>query len=85
MKRTNKCPKCGSSDIIADAKAVDRGESNVESELSVATFRKPEALIFKGKASTNVSAWVCCGCGYVEFYADTPQSIKVGKSNPAVR
>ena len=30
MKRTNKCPNCGSSDIIADAKAIDRGKYMAE-------------------------------------------------------
>jgi predicted nucleic-acid-binding Zn-ribbon protein len=76
MKRTNKCPKCGSMDLIADAKAIDRAHSS-EEELSVATFRKPEAILFKGKLSTTLSAWVCADCGYVEFYADSPQSIKI--------
>jgi hypothetical protein len=41
MKRTNQYPKCDSSDIIADAKAIDRGDGNCEQELSVATFRNP--------------------------------------------
>jgi predicted nucleic-acid-binding Zn-ribbon protein len=75
MKRTNKCPKCGSSDIIADAKAIERA---TQTKLSVATFRKPEALLFKGQLQTTLSAWVCGNCGYAEFYADSPQSIKVG-------
>jgi predicted nucleic-acid-binding Zn-ribbon protein len=72
MKTNNKCPKCGSTDVIADAKAIDRGHGDRESELSVATFRHPEAFLFKGKQRTALSAWVCVGCGYVEFYADTP-------------
>jgi predicted nucleic-acid-binding Zn-ribbon protein len=76
MKNTQKCPKCGSTDLIADAKAIDRAHTT-EEELSVATFRKPEAILFKGKLSTTLSAWVCAGCGYVEFYADAPQSIKI--------
>lgn len=77
MKLTNKCPKCGSSDVIKDAKAVDRSHGGVENELSVATFRKPGAALFKGKQITTLSAWVCGGCGFVEFYADSPQSIKI--------
>ena len=80
MKRTNKCPKCGSSDIIADAKAIDRAHYGAEAELSVATFRNLGAAIFNGQSSTTVSAWVCAGCGYVEFYADSPQSISVATS-----
>ncbi len=77
MKLSNKCPKCGSSDVIADAKAIDRAHYSAETELSVATFRKPEAVLFKGQLTTTLSAWVCAGCGYVEFYADSPQSIKI--------
>ena len=76
MKKTGKCPKCDSSDIVADAKAIDRGHGNSQMEMSVATFRKPEALIFKEKQETTVSAWVCAACGYIEFYADHPRSIK---------
>lgn len=74
MKRTNKCPKCGSNDIIADARAI----GHAETELAVAMFRKPEAVIFKGQIMTTVSAWVCAACGFVELYADSPHSIKVG-------
>jgi predicted nucleic-acid-binding Zn-ribbon protein len=78
MKNTGKCPKCGSSDIIADAKAIDRGDANnMRNELTVATFRKPDAILFKGFQSTTLSAWVCVKCGFTEFYADSPLSLKV--------
>lgn len=77
MKRTNQCPKCGSSDIITDAKAIDRGDGNCELEMSIATFRNPGAFIFRGKQKTTVSAWVCTACGYVEFYADQPKALKM--------
>ncbi|NLS90995.1 MAG: hypothetical protein GXX96_02260 [Planctomycetaceae bacterium] len=79
MKQTGKCPKCGCTDVIADAKAIDRGHGNWEQEMSVATFRKPEAIIFKEKQVTTVSAWVCAGCGYIEFYADHPKTIRLSK------
>lgn len=79
MKKTGTCPKCGSTDIIADAKAIDRGDTGSEHEMSVATFRKPEAIIFKEKQVTTVSAWVCTGCGYIEFYADHPKTIRLPK------
>lgn len=76
MKSSHKCPKCGTSNIIEDAKAIDRGHLNSEAaDLSVATFRTPEAFVFKGKLSTSLSAWVCAECGYVEFYADTPKHL----------
>jgi predicted nucleic-acid-binding Zn-ribbon protein len=77
MKRTNKCPKCGSTDVIADAKAIDRSYQSNQTELTVATYRKPEAIIFKGQQDTTVSAWVCAECGYVELYADSPKNLKL--------
>ena len=81
MKRTNKCPKCGSSDVIADAKAINSADNGA---LSVATLRKPDAVVFKGMLTTTLSAWVCADCGYVELYADDPKSIKVATAaNPA--
>ena len=76
MKSTHKCPKCGTSNIIEDAKAIDRGPHHSEAELSVATFRTPDAILFKGKLSTTLSAWVCAECGYVEFYADSPKVLQ---------
>jgi predicted nucleic-acid-binding Zn-ribbon protein len=77
MKQTNQCPKCHSNDIVIDAMAIDHGHYNVIQELSVATYSKPEAVFFKGTKYTTLSAWVCADCGYVEFYADLPRSIKL--------
>ena len=79
MRRTGKCPKCGSADLIVDAKAIDRGDSDRKHEMSVATFREPDAFIFKGEQSTTVSAWVCASCGLVEFYADKPRNLRIPK------
>lgn len=76
MKNSGTCPKCSSTDIIADAKAIDRGDGNVQRELSIATFGNPNALIFKDQSTTTVSAWVCAECGYVELYADRPGDIR---------
>ena len=77
MKLTQRCPKCGSDDIIADATPIDRSHNRAQTEFSIATFRKPDAFLFKGQQSSNVSAWVCGACGFVEFYADQPQALKL--------
>jgi predicted nucleic-acid-binding Zn-ribbon protein len=80
MKRTNKCPKCGSSDIVADAMATTRTMFGPQ-ELLAVTYRKPEAAaLFKGELATTLSAWVCADCGYVELYADAPRAIKVPRA-----
>jgi predicted nucleic-acid-binding Zn-ribbon protein len=78
MKVTNKCPKCGSTEIIADATALDYSQTIIQ-ELTVATFARPKAVIFKKKQTSTVSAWVCGDCGYLELYADSPSSLKVPK------
>ena len=78
MKHTGKCPKCAGTDILGDVLALDRGDSNSWHELCVGRDRKPEALIFKGRETTTVSAWVCVACGYTELYADRPTDIRVG-------
>ncbi len=78
MKRTGKCPKCGSTEIEKDATVIDRrGPYNAEDEMTIATYQKPRAIIFKGERISTVSAWVCTSCGYLELYADDPKEIKV--------
>jgi len=80
MKSNNKCPKCGSTEIIANAKAIDHGHYNSEGELTVATFGDPDALIFREQQTSALSAWVCVECGYVEFYADSPASLRIRRA-----
>ena len=75
MKRSGKCPKCESTNVIADARAEDRGHYNTDQEMSVSTFRRPDALIFKETRTSKVSAWVCGACGFIEFYADEPKTL----------
>ncbi|MDB6131880.1 MAG: hypothetical protein JWM59_123 [Verrucomicrobiales bacterium] len=77
MKTTGKCPKCGSTEIVADAKAIDHGHGNHQGDMMLATFRKPEALLFKGSRKTTLSAWMCMDCGFVELYADSPENLKL--------
>lgn len=74
MKHTDECPKCGSGDIISDAKPIGAAD---HATLLVATQRKPEAVIFKGQETSTVSAWVCADCGYLELYADDPKGVRV--------
>lgn len=72
------CVKCGSRDVIADAKVIDNADYSQQRDLSVATFRAPTAWIFKGQQTSTVSAWVCGSCGFIELYADAPESLGGG-------
>lgn len=77
MRQNRSCPKCESKDVIEDAYVLDRGHMNGDAgELALATYKKPDAFLFKGKRSTAISAWVCGKCGYLELYADSPQMLR---------
>lgn len=78
MRKTGICPKCNSNKVIANATTIDRGDANNQvAEMSIATFRNPQALLFRGKQTSTVSAWVCEECGFIELYADNPDKLKV--------
>jgi len=74
MKRSERCPKCGGTDILKDALTVDR---DTHGRIAVGNLGQPDALVFKGLKTTPVHAWVCAKCGFVEFYAADPASIRV--------
>ncbi len=76
MKHNHKCPKCSGTDIITNARVLTRINA-AEGDLTLATYDNPEALLFKGKQSTIVSAWVCAGCGFTEWYAADPNVLRV--------
>ena len=52
--------------MIADVTALDRSYYSNQTELTVATFRKPDAILFKGQQSSSVSAWVTFDLGGFE-------------------
>ena len=77
MKFSGRCPKCEGTELIADAKAVDKGDGNGRHDLEISTIQYPDALIFRGERRTTLSAWVCLKCGFVEYYADDPKALLV--------
>jgi len=79
-----KCPKCGYSERLEGLRVITGAESF--RDLRVETYRKPEALVFKGAVSTNLKADVCGVCGYTELYAAEPgtlrDAVKEAANNP---
>jgi len=69
------CAKCHSVKIIPDAMVIDRADYSVEDEFSVAVDEKPDALMFKQRIRSDVSATVCGDCGFTEFFAKEPQKL----------
>ena len=76
MRQNNRCPKCQSSDIITNVRPLDETR-NWERTIRLECYRNPERVLFKGAQSTTLTACVCAGCGYVEFYAEDPKALKV--------
>jgi predicted nucleic-acid-binding Zn-ribbon protein len=73
MKKSGKCPKCESTNILCDVKAIDFGDSNSQLDLSLGVEGNPTARFFRQQHRSTLSAWVCGDCGFVEFYADDPR------------
>lgn len=74
MAKAEKCSKCGSTAIVPRAMVADRNQ-NGEYDLRLRVDAQPSAMVFKHAARSAVHACVCSSCGYVEFYADDPQTL----------
>ena len=49
----------------------DGGEKSVK----IRTYKHPNAVIFKRAIRSELWAWVCADCGYMELYAVNPQAL----------
>lgn len=79
--RDSICPKCGCKEILSDVRILDRAHLNTPNDFSAAVYENPHALIFRGGATSPISAYVCGECGYTEFYVARPQELlKVTKA-----
>jgi predicted nucleic-acid-binding Zn-ribbon protein len=77
MKLTNQCPKCASKDLVRNA---ELPLESAGTHLELATYRKPDAVIFREKQTSGVTAWICSACGYVELYAKAPTNLQIPSS-----
>lgn len=76
MKQSGECPKCGSTAVVRDAKAIDHYDYGIANDMQVGVQRNPQAWIFKNEVRSTLSAYVCGECGYTEFYADEPGKLR---------
>jgi len=74
MRKVDKCAKCGSSSVIQRAMVVDFGQGG-EKSLRVRVDADPTAMVFKKSTRSDVHAWICGQCGYMELYADDPADL----------
>lgn len=66
-----RCPRCGSSKIVANAKVLD----HLGGRLEVAVDADPEALVFKDRLLMHVVADICADCGHVELTVEHPAAL----------
>jgi len=74
MKNSH-CCKCGSTKIIPNVRAGQRGIGNVPMPIAVRVDEKPDAILFKGMHAEDLKAWICGDCGYTEFYVHNPREL----------
>ena len=60
------CAKCGSDNIIPEARILDYGHSNIKRDLTVELIKK-KGIIFNDVEQGELSANICGKCGNVEF------------------
>jgi len=73
MKKTQKCPKCASTDIVAGVELNAGGANTVHLEVC---SKQLGGLVQPVEARSKAKSYVCCQCGFVEVYADTPSQFR---------
>ncbi len=69
------CPKCNSHEIVENLPMIEHGHLNYRMDFSLIVDTKPEALVFSGAVKSQLYAWVCAQCGYVELYTTHPEAL----------
>jgi predicted nucleic-acid-binding Zn-ribbon protein len=67
LKKDRKCPNCGCTEIIINARILDKREGG-DDELRVAVDGKPNAFIFTDTSYGEMTACICSDCGFTEIY-----------------
>jgi len=73
MKTNQKCPKCGSTDIVAGVELNAGGANTVQLEVC---RKQLGGLVQPVEARGKATAYLCRQCGFVEIYADTPAQFR---------
>jgi hypothetical protein len=67
------CSKCGSSQVIPNARVLFHEGRHFDVEVAVEA--KPDSWFFKGRRKCPLMARVCAACGFAELYATDPQQL----------
>lgn len=69
------CSTCQSDKIVSGVRITDLGDDNGKYDLSLETYKNPNAFLFKGTTRYTIKARVCCNCGKVETYIENPKEL----------
>jgi hypothetical protein len=73
MPKVEKCVKCGL-EVIQRARVADYSERG-EQHLKVRVDADPAAIMFKQATRSEVRAYICGSCGFIELYAEKPEEL----------
>jgi len=78
MKKNSICPKCNSDKIIPEVPVTDETKLGVRSASVPATLKvdeDPTSWFFKQYRSSELVAYACGDCGFVEYYISSPDQL----------
>ena len=74
MKKSGTCPKCGSKEIATNLVVPDHTDYGVKTTTKIDVVTAPNNILFKGRKAFELRAWICCDCGFLEQYIQSPRS-----------
>ncbi len=75
MKKTGKCPKCSSGDLVQIVRAVNSSRYSPQSINRLALKGTALAGAVLGLEPGALEAFFCRKCGYLELYVREPESV----------
>jgi predicted nucleic-acid-binding Zn-ribbon protein len=71
MKKTRKCPKCGSKTLHHAETVLDRSMLNAPTDMALGTKEE----FWKGRYGGELEAYACKECGFTEFYVKDVENL----------
>lgn len=71
--KDGRCPKCGSSDVLAGVQVRDEGRNGSHPLRVMVEEPEPAGhgpIWVQGQSTGELQAWICANCGYTELYAN---------------
>lgn len=59
------CVQCGSIDIVENVDVFDQAHGGVVHSLTLGVYKRPKAMLFKGRRVAKAFCNVCVDCGFV--------------------